>query len=485
MPEGLPTSCPRRTTFVLYWVLLPSILLWIGGCASNVVDDDKYKTLPKPTISSKIPLDVNHPLDNKPVENRPWLDTFSWQSFIALNWPVDPAWPQDSTLRGSPQLPDDPATFQSAPAGATTVWGSYKEAYELFSQGDFRPSSWYSNTSPRVLCVDSLSARVTKKMVMVGKGGTVMDSLNQAFSFPLIDQNLNYAWTEVRYNEPMYSYIRGLDSDSTSWLYLAPNLEVAINSSPYKAITMPAGLAPSKQGAIMLKATWRKMTSADDLSRYYTVSALLHDGVNNSCETHRMGLVGFHIVQKLADFPHWIWSSFEQVDNVKRGPGASPTTPISFNNGTSNPDTGDRGFANRPPAKAPPLLPLSKRLPVQVTRLNKIPDTPAGMSTQDLNRIYQDLLQGTVWRHYELVITQWPTLSKEFITPDDGGVYPLHSGEPFPASGATNSVMETYIQSAADAAGVGGNSCMSCHYSASASDFSWVLEKRSHINGIN
>ena len=187
-----------------------------------------------------------------------------------------------------------------------------------------------------------------------------------------------------------------------------------------------------------------------------------------------MGLVGLHIAQKTEQFPEWVWSTFEQVDNVPGDAGGSGS--YSFNNGTDNPPASD-GYDNRPAA----LTPVAKadRTPVQVTRYNKIPTTPAGSSTVDLNKYYQTLLAGTVWQHYELVFTQWPTDAKSFTLADYGGVYPKDSGQPFPVKAVTNSTIETYFQAAGPSSL--GNSCMSCHYNGAASyDFSWVLKRRAH-----
>lgn len=465
----------RVLTMAALCVIVGGGLLACGADAKTTKSGTA--TPPAPVLSGNIPLDVTPPSGSTPEQARPWFDTFSWQSFIALNWPVTPTWPEDPKTRGMANAPNDPSVFKSAANGTTTVWGSYKEAVELFSTGDKRPSAWTSNGDPLGLCATLPPG--SKKMVMINKGGTLLNGINEAFSFPLIDQNKNYAWTEVRYNQAQYDFIRGTDGNSKSWLYLIKNLADAQNAGPGGAISMPESKEPSTQGAIMLKATWREMTNKDDPDRYYVVDAYLYNSATGSCDLAKMGLVGFHIAQKLSTFPQWIWSTFEQVDNVQRGPGASDTTPISFNNGTSNPATVG-GFANRPKVKAPPLVPKASRTPVQVTRFNPIPVTPAGWSTVDLNKTYQKLLGGTVWRNYELVITQWPTVPQRFLIQDKGGIYPQDSGQPFPVNGATNAVLETYFQSAEDAAGAGGNSCMSCHYDAARSDFSWVLQLRAH-----
>jgi hypothetical protein len=438
--------------------------IWNSAAApSNIVERAAVvgalpANLPQPTLSGRIPLKIDVP-NLPPEQSRPWFDQFSWQSFIALNWPAD------GKHRGQPLEPDNPNILKNPPAGSITVWGSYKEAFELFGQGRQAPTPWDSYVIPNPPCEEANGR--TKLLLMVNKGGTLLDGVNQALSFPLIDQFKNYAWTEVRFDQTQYEFIRN------HRLY---SVKILASSQP---IVMPASHHPTTLGSIMLKATWRQMTNMDDKSRYYTVDAMLYDPSTQKCDSTLMGLVGFHIVHKLKQFPEWIWSSFEHVDNVERGSRAKPNTPISFNNGAPTPVT-TGGWANRPRQKAPPLLPVGQRVPVQVTRFNPIPSTPPGASTRDLNGIYQALLRDTVWRNYQLVITQWPTNPASFMTKESGGIYPQDCGQPFPVDSCVNVALETYFQSKGDAAGAGGNSCMSCHYTAGKSDFSWVLQRRSH-----
>ncbi len=192
-------------------------------------------------------------------------------------------------------------------------------------------------------------------------------------------------------------------------------------------------------------------------------------------------LVGLHVAHKVSPFTEWVWSTFEQVDNVPPDPDITPkpTPPpggYSFNNGTDTPKTSG-GFDYKPP-----LQPVPSPSPVQVTRVNPIPSTPQGASTRDVNAYFQQLLKGTVWQYYQLVITQWPSNPglDAFVLMENGGVYPRDSGAAFPVNGAVNTTQETYFQTPNDAAGAGGNSCMSCHYRAGQSDFSWGLNRRAH-----
>ncbi len=417
---------------------------------------------PTPVLSGTLPLDIDVPDSvTSDVDARPYFDTFSWQSFIALNWPADP------NAKGTPLTPDDPITFTSPPAGSRTVWESYAASFELFGTGDDAPKPWgETSAASGDPCATGTDAKV---LHMVAKGADVLDEVNEAFSHPLIDQNGNYVYAEVLFNEAYYEFVRSNE------YYLAKN--IPLPSAP--PMQMPASTTdPDKIGAVMIKAAWRIMTDNDQQDRYHVVDAVVVDPDGDACTVQKVGLVGLHIAQKLKTFPEWIWTSFEQVDNIERGPGATDDTPISFNNGTDTPAT-PRGWANRPP-KVPPMLPASQRTPVQVTRLNEIPTTPPGFSTVDLNTTYQALVTGTPFEYYQLIITQWPTQPQTFTLMDNGGVYPGDAGQPFPVNGATNVAMETYFQSQTDATGAGGNSCMQCHYGAGITDFSWILRNDSH-----
>jgi len=62
--------------------------------------------------------------------------------------------------------------------------------------------------------------------------------------------------------------------------------------------------------------------------------ASVQDPNTGLCSQMLVGLVGIHIVQKTPTRPQWIWSSFEQVDNVPPALSGGPG-PYAFNDGTS------------------------------------------------------------------------------------------------------------------------------------------------------
>src|SRR4249920_3348659 len=70
-------------------------------------------------LSGILPVEVNLPSNvTTPLEARRW--------FIALNWPAAPG------KRGVPLSPNNPSVFLNAGNGYSAVWGTYREAYELY-----------------------------------------------------------------------------------------------------------------------------------------------------------------------------------------------------------------------------------------------------------------------------------------------------------------------------------------------------------------
>src|SRR5829696_2109300 len=301
------------------------------------------QAMPSPVISGNIPRQVvisgNPPT---PQDARPFFDNFSWESFIALNWPAL------SGVRGVPNDPNNPNIFFSAPNGAAVVWGTYKDSFDLFGQKDQRPSSWDSPTSPISPCPGGTTDQ--KTLIFTTKGDTPLMQTKQAFSFPLVDQRSNFVHYDIRYDEAEYNSIRGQDSDPSSWLYLLKNLAPKENAQ--FGVQMPM-TTPSALGSIMVKAAWRISTSSDDTKRFYAINAQIYNPQTQTCTPSTVLLVGLHIAHKVDPFTEWVWSTFEQIDNVPPDPDVSPkpsppSNGYSFNNGTDSPKTND-GYNYKPP----------------------------------------------------------------------------------------------------------------------------------------
>jgi hypothetical protein len=75
------------------------------------------------------------------------------------------------------------------------------------------------------------------------------------------------------------------------------------------------------------------MTNVPNPLRFFTRVAWVLDPFDptQTCKQVTVGLVGLHIVQKTASRPQWIWSTFEQIDNV---PGGASSGPFTYNDGS-------------------------------------------------------------------------------------------------------------------------------------------------------
>lgn len=364
-----------------------------------------------------------------------FFDDYSWKMFIALNWPAK---------AGARGVPDAQKPFGGP---GPVVWETWKEAQEVFLASGADPGDW---ESLQVAGIPQAAADAARRGEKVLTSFIKLEDINQAgFSpslplGPLVGLNKEYVRYETRFNKVQYEKIRGNPNDDATKLYLRKN----IPGTGQPALNFPVT-------STEVKAAWREFDLSDPaeaaaLDRYYHEKALVRDPITGAFQEKTVGLVGFHIVQKTASRPEWIWSTFEHVENLS---GAHP----SFNDpeGPQGPPLvnvdPDTGATPKAISKTNPAQPKHQRKPIQVVRLRPIHD-----STHQTNSLYREMIKDTVWKNYELVMTQWPT------NPGGTGV-----GSPFPASGpahptnpqstpnVSNSTMETYVQTS--------STCMNCH----------------------
>ena len=393
----------------------------------------------------------------------PDFDAFAWRAFIALNWPSL----TDSAHRGEP---DRARTLGDK---GPRVWETFKARYELFPVGaDGRPAAppAWATYQARNPC----GADVDNREKTLATFEPFMDFNQSAFlasvaANPLVAQNHTYTRYEVRLNEPEYSALA-----QNGW-------------SEGENLPDPAHPARLPAGSIAVKAAWRPLTAMDNAAiraRYYVVDnanvvdvAKTLAAGHTVCSKRDIALVGLHIVIRTRDRPQGLWSTFEHVDNV----------PPAGMGEAREPDARDAGapYSYFDPSKptlglfptfgTPDTLPVSldhppkdDPTPMQVVRRH-----PIHGSTMAMNRAYWALpgIEGTVWEHYMLVASQWPTVPQPAGPQNDGGYFP---GQPLeadaprenyqsadaPRENLVNTTIETYFQDAP-------SSCMSCHQSVS------------------
>lgn len=406
-----------------------------------------------PTLSSDIPKEITFNGPNNPnlEQLQHAFDVFSWDSFVALNWPTNPdGTPNTSvTIGQGVQVP--------------TVWETWKESRDIFLPTGSKPSAW-GTTNPVPDACKTIDPKTippgTLHLTQVGKTPNVLDESKEPFTTgPLIDQNGNYTRFEILTNQTMFEFI------------LNNQLYSKVGQAAFgKAANFPA--SDTKQnlvGSIMIKAAWVKMKGKFDPRRFHTVTALVYDnpneqaGVKASCSLEQVGLVGLHIGHKTENEPQWVWSTFEHIDNAPTKGQAVQQASYNFHNPECKNCT-----PNSPPPR--PWNPANLNTPpTQVERV--IPITQDVMA---LNEQYHTALKkavpDSIWANYQLISTQWPTNAQSKTDP---------TGVPAPVFLA-NTTMETYIQGS-DALQA-SSSCIQCHNNATmtngkVADFTYLLQR--------
>jgi len=370
----------------------------------------------------QVPKDVCIPdgFGELPIE---YFDDFSWKSFIALVWPVQ------NGQRGIP----DPAKTVSDPG--PKVFETYKAQFEIFHNDGSVPAPWgvYDSVNPcrTAMQFGEVMLASFSKFADLGQAG-FGDLVG-----PIVAQNRTYVRFSTGFDRIEFDQI------TQNTLYLRSELDKATNLT-------------FQNGAIDIKSAWIEMAGVPNPDRYYKRTAIVMDPVTGDCSPKTVGLVGLHIVQKTPSRPQWIWSSFEQIDNVPGGPDTSGK--FNLHDGT---------VTAMPISNPFPIDPLILPVP---TPFNILRIKPIHASTQSTNAAYRAKLRAvnSVWQFYQLVVTQWPV-------PENS---PANPGSPqftFPGLGSdqtafSNTSMETFDQKRIS------RSCMACHNSTrTKTDFLWAL----------
>jgi mono/diheme cytochrome c family protein len=379
------------------------------------------------------------------------FDVFSWQTFMALNWPASSnGQPLNVPITDSLNLP--------------RVWEYYKDDAEVF--GD--PAAGF------VLRLESAKKRGQKFLYMDSKAPHPMHSglhvdmsklsgFEEADGHPLIDRNLNFVLYEIKLNPTEANFVTDNKLTTVQGIY-------NVASKTGNRLNLPASdSASQKVGSLEIKAAWRILIPSlgDDTTRYYCRKATItidslhtRDKKTLTLTNVTVGLVGMHIIRKTGKVSaNEIWTTFEHVDNVPDNlqQAQAENRKWSFYNPlclscipNAAPDTlaGDNGqyiWEPKMPYAADyavnaPGQKLQQKFGTQAIRIY-----PVYKYTDMVNQVWQDKLKGTVWANYRLIGSQW----------QQAEVFPAPTAPNFLA----NTTLETFIQSNA--------SCIGCHNGAS------------------
>ena len=455
--------CSLRILVAMVFVVI--ILLWQAHAPVTVSAQSACPATPVVTINSpQTPADVCTTPPNFNGNPIQFFDDYSWRAFVSMVWPAA------SGQRGVPDT-----TKSVGDSSTPLVFETLKSDWEMFQPSGAAPSSWNAftgsnpcGTGQAVGFNDMVLASFTKFGDMGEAGSNQQNPLTHA----LPSQNGKWVRYLTAFNQVEYTQI------VNGTLYILSSLRKAA------PVANPPGNL-FQPGALDVKSAWMDMTGIAQKARYYTRQALVIDPTapaGSGCTTITVGLVGLHIVQKTPSRPQWIWSTFEQVDNVPATAGA--TGPFGFNDGKGTASPLSPPGQKDPNGGFPPTSWANPQV-YNVIRLQPINNQGNGSfatSTQATNANYQKALTGTVWQFYQLVMTQWPLQLKppSPIPPTQTGFPGFTFPGNNPVSSFSNTTLETWDQ------GSISTGCMACHtLTKNGSDFLWSLEINAFQNPGN
>lgn len=510
----------KRKKIAQLFFLIPALLLIQAKCAND--SKDTTDSVKEPVVFTPvIPVDVDPALQNKLKEEgriyelNEAFNEFSWKAFVAIFWPRD--------KEGKPK-----EHFYDE---GESTWLDWKEAYQVYRQDGGVPAPWNSprsgggyKISNEIVGEENTRILLTNQTpAFKRKSKNIADEEDQAFAGKLFDQNGNIVYYEVLMNEEEFDYV------VANKLYNI-NGQIAF-SKDNPVANFPAGdYEKNELGAVEIKFAWKILEANDVKERYYRNWGYIKDA-NGNLEKKELGMIGFHISQKTPTGKQWVWSTFEQIDNLDQNVmekdgkkqvispsltdpnceicpvnvDVSNNTTYAYHKNSHGAYWSVSGNTSKYYAKDSIMKTQAKRMvdiPVRVQLIN-----------QKMQAYFKS--KNSVFQYYQLIDTQYPLNQNAAPASHTEEGYHLpqsvnnkSGGEPNIAL-LTNITMETFFQGGNQSASdlmennpnsdftiFGTESCIGCHSSAGiyngyskgnfttgdqlSGDFSWLLSQRAH-----
>ena len=348
-----------------------------------------------------------------------FVDIYSWNLFLALNWPAATANCAADTSKSIVNVKSGDGTY--------VVWQTYMPGENVFVNPGYQtPAAWCSGNAlaagaQRVFNNEAKATSAAKNLgghflKIAEPGGDVL----QASGDVVTDQSQRWLRYEKLMNQTEYDYIV---PDRWNAVQLQAMMD---NNQP---IQIP-------QGSIEVKAAWKVLTPEEiSGNTYFTTQGIVcntPDGQRTPCNEKpvTMGLVGLHLVQQTSNGGTMFWSTFEHKANDTVFFDPTSTAPVNTD------------FAQKPFTELDANC-KGINQPTQIKRVTPVPASP------ELNGYYQQLLAGSVFANYQLISTQWATGFGPSFTPPN----------------VANITLETYVQ---DISSGNATGCFACHYKATS-----------------
>src|SRR5271156_2438897 len=341
--EGLAHMGNRTRRVVLQRVGLimavPAVALVLLGW-SGTVDNE-----PVITVSSTIPDELNPPsiynFGGAPNATPAQAAAFSWQEFIALNWPAT----KQSGMQNQRDTPSKTCRFGDPNCTGPTVWETFRGKVEIFPGAGSPPGYSWGDPSfgydalPQYKYQNAIAAcdpaQASDPVPWVNLDEIDQITLDSMYAGAAPDDGSpgNSSPHLIRFlakaNRAEYVYVANNSSPTNpnnQWWSSVP-ADVVARTKAYLAWKMASPRAGSKTmvslpyNTIEMKAGWRPLSEDEIASGHFHTQTVrfYEQGSTPSSYCYRdatWGLVALHIIQKTPSAPYFIYATFEQADNI-------------------------------------------------------------------------------------------------------------------------------------------------------------------------
>lgn len=209
-------------------------------------------------------------------------------------------------------------------------------------------------------------------------------------SDPLLDQNSNYTYYDVRMNKTLYDFL----------------IECRLGPDN-RCLNRSLDATRFPPGAQEIKIAWKVLTGKDNSENYITSTGWVKNPGTGKCSAEQLGLVGYHLVMSTDYHPEMLWSSWTHTENnpvcaTREAQGKRTDYSYYSNDSTEKVNTYVGGESPN----------ICNPKPEQGTRDNKI------FPLTQLREGYSEQFSGDVLGNYKMLGVLWtdkgvmPALSK-------------------------------------------------------------------------
>ncbi|WP_440135240.1 hypothetical protein [Chitinophaga sancti] len=255
------------------------------------------------------------------------LVSFAWNEFLALNWK------SSYSKNNKRDYPDTSWSYSSdkLPFPDLVVWETYAHRSELRPYSD---KMLPFDNPPHYSFGDQLYPQNAQTSFKLFHNLDENNEIGSCDVFAHVNkyQQQYQVLYQAKVNRQEYQYI--YDNYPTKARLLAATTHttrlIQDSVAAYYGTGAPCDCPPGKNilclpcggsqgagpGSIEIKTAWRRLTTEDDPSRFFTRTVITYslrgDSIIYVNDTY--GLIGLHIIHKTRNYPAFVFATFEQVD---------------------------------------------------------------------------------------------------------------------------------------------------------------------------